>query len=114
MENKNETKEKLQKDALEKFTKHYLIDKNTRGILCACCGYGKSYLMYKIIKKCIETNKENLFIIATSRIKLIEQLGPDIYGWNTNEKNNWNLQISVFCSENINYESDQKYEKKLN
>ncbi len=114
MQNTNKTKEKLQQDALNKFINYYYKEKNTRGILCACCGYGKSYLMYKIIKECILNRAEKLFIIATSRIKLLEQLGPELYKWNNNDKNNWNLQISVFCSENITYDSGQKFEKKIN
>ena len=50
---KQELLEKLQTEALNKFIKYYYDEKNTRGILCACCGYGKSYLMYKIIKECV-------------------------------------------------------------
>jgi superfamily II DNA or RNA helicase len=110
MQNTNKIKDELQNDALEKFKEHYYKNKETRGILCACCGYGKSYLMYKLIKECINRG-ENLFIIATSRIKLLEQLGPDFYQWNTNDKNKWNLQISVFCSENITCQGETKYDK---
>lgn len=112
MNNSNQIKNKLQQDAINKFNKHYYDNNNTRGILCACCGYGKSYLIYKIIKECI-IKKENLFIIATSRIKLIDQLGPQIYEWNKNEKNKWNLEISVFCSEDIFYKSDKKFQEKI-
>jgi superfamily II DNA or RNA helicase len=110
MQNSNKKKDKLQNEALENFKEHYYKNKETRGILCACCGYGKSYLMYKLIKECINRG-ENLFIIATSRIKLLEQLGPDFYQWNTNDKNKWNLQISVFCSENITCQGETKYDK---
>ncbi len=113
MQSPNKKKEELQKEALEKFNEYYFKDKETRGILCACCGYGKSYLIYKIIKECVNTQGENLFIIGTSRIKLIEQLGPDIYSWDKNDKNKWNLQISVFCSENIVYQGDNKFDKKI-
>jgi hypothetical protein len=81
MQNKNNKKEELQQDALNSFNKHYYVDKNTRGILSACCGYGKSYLMYKIIKNCAINEDESLFIIATSRIKLVEQLGEHIEKW---------------------------------
>ena len=51
MQNKNNKKDELQLDAINSFNKYYYEEKNTRGILSACCGYGKSYLMYKIIKE---------------------------------------------------------------
>ena len=57
MQNKNNKKDELQLDAINSFNKYYYEEKNTRGILSACCGYGKSYLMYKIIKEC--NNKHN-------------------------------------------------------
>ena len=101
MEKENEIKNKFQKEALHNFIDHYYNKKEKRGILCACCGYGKSYLIYKIIKECINNRGEKLFIIATSRIKLIEQLGPDLDKWNKNDKNKWKLQISILCSEDI-------------
>lgn len=112
MENTNIIKEKLQQNALVKFIEHYYKKKENRGIFCACCGYGKSYLIYKIIKECIERG-DKIFIIATSRIKLVEQLGPDVYKWNKNEKNINKLQINILCSDNI-YETKEKYSKKLN
>ena len=48
MQNSNPIKEEIQQDALNKFVEHFYKNKNTRGTLCACCGYGKSYLIYKI------------------------------------------------------------------
>ena len=113
MQNSNPIKEKLQQDALNKFTEHFYNNHNTRGILCACCGYGKSYLMYKILKKCIDKG-ERLFIIATSRIKLLEQLGPDIVKWNKKENNKINLQVSILCSDDIYKNSIRNIDNKLN
>jgi superfamily II DNA or RNA helicase len=104
---KNIKKDELQLDAINSFNKYYYEEKNTRGILSACCGYGKSYLMYKIIKECNNKHNESLFIIATSRIKLVEQLGPDIEKWSNQEKLNIKFDISILCSDDI-YKNDQR------
>ena len=50
MQHSNPIKEQIQQDALNKFVEHFYKNKNIRGTLCACCGYGKSYLIYKILK----------------------------------------------------------------
>jgi superfamily II DNA or RNA helicase len=114
MQNKNNKKDELQLDAINSFNKYYYEEKNTRGILSACCGYGKSYLMYKIIKECNNKHNENLFIIATSRIKLVEQLGPDIEKWSKDDNLNIKFDISILCSDDI-YKNDQRiYTNKLN
>jgi hypothetical protein len=75
MEDTNIIKEKLQQEALDKFIEYYYKKKENRGICCACCGYGKSYLIYKIIKECIEISKEE---------------------WNTRETSLWFLQNELF------------------
>ena len=66
-------KNKLQNDVLECFNDYFYHQNNSRGILSACCGFGKTLTTYKIIKKCID-NGDRLFIIATSRTKLLNQL----------------------------------------
>ena len=115
MQNKNETKEKLQTEALNKFIKYYYDEKNTRGILCACCGYGKSYLMYKIIKECVINKGENLFIIATSRIKLIEQLGINISNKEIIKKNKNKGLVYVLKIDDTNFinSGDESIEVKI-
>jgi hypothetical protein len=37
-----------------------------------CCGSGKTFTVYNIIKDSINLHKETLFIFATSRINLIK------------------------------------------
>jgi superfamily II DNA or RNA helicase len=113
MQHSNPIKEQIQQDALNKFVEHFYKNKNIRGTLCACCGYGKSYLIYKILKECVNKG-ERLFIIATSRIKLLEQLGPDIENWNKHENNKINLQVSILCSDDIYKNSTRNINNKLN
>ncbi|QKF94782.1 helicase/uvrB [Fadolivirus algeromassiliense] len=36
--------------ALERFKEHYYEKENDKGILSACCGFGKTRLCYEIIK----------------------------------------------------------------
>jgi superfamily II DNA or RNA helicase len=62
-----------QEDALNKFKKHYFINAEEKGILVACCGFGKTLLSFHIIKECIR-NDDKIFYIIVPSIKLIEQL----------------------------------------
>src|SRR5436189_190619 len=73
-----------QKDALIAFEKYYYEDEeNDRGIISMCCGSGKTFTAYNVIKKCILEYKEKFFIIANSKIDLIkksnEKFGADKY-----------------------------------
>ena len=69
-----------QLEAVNAFEKYfYENDDNDRGIISMCCGSGKTYTMFLIIKDCIQKHKEKFFIIATSRVLLIEQIYEDMY-----------------------------------
>jgi len=83
-----------QKNALIAFEKYYYEDGDyDRGIISMCCGSGKSYTGYLIIKKCLMEHNEKFFIIATSRKHLIYQLFED-YEANIKRDNlNFNLKI---------------------
>ncbi len=69
-----------QSDALHKFEKHFYEEENDKGILSACCGFGKTRLCYELIKKC-RNKGETKFIIATSRVKLLSDLMTQIQRW---------------------------------
>lgn len=66
-------------NAMIEFEKHFYIDEETRGIVSMCCGAGKTRTIYEMIKFSYNQSKENnlLFILATSRIHLIYQIGQE-------------------------------------
>ena len=70
-----------QNNAINAFEKYFYDDENDRGIISMCCGSGKTYTTFLIIKKCILEHKENFFIIETSRVLLIQQLFVDMMMW---------------------------------
>jgi predicted helicase len=92
---------KAQADALEKFENHYYNENNDLGILSACCGFGKTRLCYEIIKKCHLDYKENIFIIVTSRVKLINDTMKDMQEWFNIE----NIKVKLY----LVGETDTKY-----
>lgn len=77
---------KHQIDAVEQFKKHYYDDDNVRGILSMCCGSGKTFTFYSIIKMLILEKNEKFFIYATSRILLVKSIITDIIEWTNNDK----------------------------
>lgn len=89
----NKPLRKCQIDAINSFDKHFFNDEKSRGIISMCCGSGKSYTIYNIIKKCILEYGKEFFIIATSRVHLIYQLVDDYIEWN--ETDNLGLSIRV-------------------
>ncbi len=92
---------KGQIEALDAFEKHYYTDDNDKGIISACCGFGKTRLCYEIIKKCI--NKGNTrFIIVTSRIKLLSAAIDDMEQWSKIE----NIKINI-CRVGGGYGNDK-------
>lgn len=97
-----------QQEALNAFDKNFYEDANKRGILSMCCGSGKSYTIYNIIKKCIIEKKELFFVIATSRIHLISQLLRDFIGWSNNDK--LTIKIRVHGGNN---DLDKSYKTKV-
>lgn len=76
--------------ALNSFEKHYYENENDKGILSACCGFGKTRLCYELIKKCMEKG-EKRFIIATSRVKLLGDLAMQTKKWCRIENLNMNV-----------------------
>jgi predicted helicase len=70
--------------------------------------------MYKIIKNCAIKEDESLFIIATSRIKLVEQLGPDIVKWSKEDNFGIQFELSILCSDDIYKNDKRNYLNKLN
>lgn len=67
--------------ALKKFDEHYYQKDYDRGIISMCCGSGKTYTMYNIIKECINKHGEHNFVIATSRVNLIYQIYEEFIKW---------------------------------
>jgi len=94
---------KSQKNAIESFEEHFYKYKNKKGILAACCGFGKTLVAFKIIEKCIVEKNESKFIIITSRIKLVDQL--------LKNKNDYipniNINLVVLCSEKKSIDVEQ-------
>ena len=85
-----------QKQAIDKFNKYFYINnngENDRGIISMCCGSGKTRTMYEIIKLCHSDYNKKIFIIATSRIKLIYQLYTDFNNWKLKENNIFNIKL---------------------
>jgi superfamily II DNA or RNA helicase/tRNA isopentenyl-2-thiomethyl-A-37 hydroxylase MiaE len=70
-----------QKEAIDNFEKYFYDDENDRGIISMCCGSGKTYTTFLILKKCINEHDEKFFIIETSRVMLIQQLFFDMIEW---------------------------------
>lgn len=71
---------KHQISAIEAFIEHYYYNENSKGILSMCCGSGKTYTFYNIMKKCIEKG-EKLHMYVTSRILLVQGIIKDIIKW---------------------------------
>lgn len=71
---------KPQQIGLDRFMNHYYTEKNDRGILAACCGSGKTYLFYNIMKECLLHN-DSIFVYVTSRLVLIDQLVKNFSEW---------------------------------
>lgn len=69
-----------QQEALNAFEEHFYVSHEDKGILSACCGFGKTRLCYEIIKKCIGKGEER-FIIATSRVKLLSAAVIQMKNW---------------------------------
>ena len=96
-----------QQNALDAFNNNFYVNDNARGVISMCCGSGKSYTMYNIIKTCVNNYGELFFVIVTSRIHLIEQLLKDFISWNDNDK--LRLNIKVIGGQFINDKIYQKY-----
>src|SRR3989304_2916311 len=99
----NQELRECQKVALYEFQKYYYDEGNDRGIISMCCGSGKTYVAYNIIKLCYQTN-ERFFIITTSRVKLLYQMLDDYEQWISND--NIDMEIRVLGGD------DNKYRKK--
>lgn len=82
---------KCQKEAIDKFEKYFYDDENNRGIISMCCGSGKTYTTFLLLKKCIQEHKEKFFVVETSRVLLIQQLFFDMISWFKKE----NINISI-------------------
>lgn len=95
-----------QREAIKAFDKVFYDKKVDRGILSACCGFGKTFLCYKLIEHCISKG-ELIFIIATSRAKLVNQ--------SLSEKNKYipNIKLNLIgiCSD---YEKENTKHIKAN
>lgn len=81
-----------QTKALKEFEEHYYNKENDKGILSACCAFGKTRLCYEIIKKCNELKGETKFIIVTSRVKLVNSTMKEMKKWFETEKK----QVKLF------------------
>lgn len=68
--------------AINNFEEHYYNNANSRGILSMCCGSGKTFTFYGIMKNSILNHNENFFIYTTSRILLVKGIVKDIIRWN--------------------------------
>lgn len=84
-----------QKKALEHFNKYYYDDDNNRGILSMCCGSGKRFTLYSIIKNCILKKEEKLFIYITSRILLVQDIVSSIIKWIYYDKLQLDILVKV-------------------
>jgi len=84
-----------QVNAINNFEDYYYNNPNTRGILSMCCGSGKTFTFYGIMKNCITNHNENLFIYATSRILLVKGIVKDIIKWTFFDKLDVNILIKV-------------------
>jgi superfamily II DNA or RNA helicase len=60
-----------QKQAVTNFNTYYR-DHTNRGILSMCCGSGKTFTSYQIIKSYVE-NGDTFFLYITSRLLLINR-----------------------------------------
>ncbi len=102
-----------QSNAIKAFEEYYYTNENSRGILSMCCGSGKTYTFYKIMKKCIEEHNEDFFIYATSRILLVKGIIKDIIEWSYNDKLDLDILIKVsdFNINEIYTELLSKFEK---
>lgn len=67
--------------ALKRFEQYYYNEGNVRGVLSMCCGSGKTFTVFNIMKHCIQCYDEKLFIFATSRKLLIKQVANDFLNW---------------------------------
>ena len=61
--------EKNQIDVLDKFNEHYYIKRERKGILYACCGFGKTKTMCKIIE--FEINKGMTTFVVITKTKIL-------------------------------------------
>jgi superfamily II DNA or RNA helicase len=84
-----------QKNAILKFEEYYYEQSNNRGILSMCCGSGKTRTFYEILKMCIHTYNEDLFIYTTSRILLVQGIVQELIEWLYLEKIELDLLIKV-------------------
>ena len=82
-------------EAINNFEDYYYNKLNTRGILSMCCGSGKTYTFYGIMKNCINKHNENLFIYTTSRILLVKGIVKDIIRWTFLDNLDMNILIKV-------------------
>jgi superfamily II DNA or RNA helicase len=96
---------KHQADAIKEFHEHFI--ENERGVLVMCCGSGKTYTSYNIIKTCITMISDNIFMYVTPRLALVSQLYYDIIKWCTEDK--LHLVILVVCSATIKFKEDEYY-----
>ncbi len=71
---------RCQLDALDAFEQYFYENDKDKGILSACCGFGKTRLCYELVKKCFGKG-ETRFIIATSRVKLLTDAVKKMKNW---------------------------------
>nr|QBK86433.1 MAG: helicase [Marseillevirus LCMAC102] len=84
-----------QQEAIDCFEGYfYGRNKNERGIMSCCCGFGKTFVTYKIIEQCIGKG-ELFFVYVTSRIKLVNQAIKDRLEYLPNV----DLEILGLCSD---------------
>jgi predicted helicase len=103
-----------QTNAINKFEEHYYKMKNSRGILSMCCGSGKTYTFYGIMKNCINKHNDDLFIYATSRILLVKGIIKDIIKWVFFDKLDIEILVKVSDFKIKTIESELKSEFRNN
>ena len=84
------TPRKYQQDAIDATIKKLLTDDNERGILSMCCGSGKTFVAYNIIKDFILRDK-HIFVIVTSRVKLLTDMIEEFDKWFTQDHTHINI-----------------------
>lgn len=102
-----------QQNAIKKFENYYYNELNTRGILSMCCGSGKTFTFYNIMKKCINDYNEDLFIYTTSRILLVKGIVKDLIQWSYHDNLNIDILIKVSDFNIKDYFKELENDKKL-
>lgn len=104
-----------QKTALKKFETHFYEENNKKGILCMCCGSGKSIVSYEIIKHCIIKHNETFFVFTSSRLLLLNEYLKNLMLNVVSKKELKKYNFRIFLNMSNNGEQISKlYEKEFN